>query len=130
MKKTKLNSKVQLLPVLTKSLLAATALSTAALAGPNGAQNQGADASFDAQLRTRIKHIIVIYQENWSFDSLYGQFPGANGLQNGFDTLPQLDKATGYISLIYQTPTTVISSQDPNFPKINGSLDLQSKPNQ
>ena len=24
-----------------------------------------------------IKHIIVIYQENWSFDSLYGQFPGA-----------------------------------------------------
>lgn len=22
-----------------------------------------------------IKHIIVIYQENWSFDSLYGQFP-------------------------------------------------------
>ena len=26
-----------------------------------------------------IKHIIVIYQENWSFDSLYGQFPGADG---------------------------------------------------
>src|SRR6267378_2483003 len=27
----------------------------------------------------RLRHIIVIYQENWSFDSLYGQFPGANG---------------------------------------------------
>jgi phospholipase C len=26
-----------------------------------------------------IKHIIVIYQENWSFDSLYGRFPGADG---------------------------------------------------
>src|SRR5215470_9982919 len=31
---------------------------------------------------TGIKHIIVIYQENWSFDSLYGLFPGANGLAN------------------------------------------------
>src|SRR5262252_8187697 len=29
-----------------------------------------------------IKHIIVIYQDNWSFDSLYGLFPGANGLAN------------------------------------------------
>ena len=37
----------------------------------------------------RLRHIIVIYQENWSFDSLYGQFPGANGLQHGFDTLSQ-----------------------------------------
>ena len=27
----------------------------------------------------RIKHIIVIYAENRSFDSLYGSFPGANG---------------------------------------------------
>ena len=28
----------------------------------------------------QINHVIVIYQENWSFDSLYGKFPGANGL--------------------------------------------------
>ena len=45
-----------------------------------------------------VKHIIVIYQENWSFDSLYGRFPGANGYTNGFDTLPQFDvKATHHI---------------------------------
>ena len=30
------------------------------------------------QLKKKIKHIIVIYQENWSFDGLYGSFPGAN----------------------------------------------------
>ncbi|HXU66228.1 MAG TPA: acid phosphatase [Casimicrobiaceae bacterium] len=30
----------------------------------------------------RIEHIIVIYAENRSFDSLYGLFPGANGLAN------------------------------------------------
>jgi phospholipase C len=35
-----------------------------------------------AQLRTRVKHIVVIYQENWSFDALYGRFPGANGISN------------------------------------------------
>ena len=28
----------------------------------------------------RINHVVVIYQENWSFDSLYGHFPGAHGL--------------------------------------------------
>src|ERR1700748_1830275 len=29
-----------------------------------------------------IKNIVVIYAENRSFDNLYGNFPGANGLQN------------------------------------------------
>ena len=31
---------------------------------------------------TAIEHVIVIYQENWSFDGLFGKFPGANGLAN------------------------------------------------
>lgn len=39
-----------------------------------------------------IKHIIVIYQENWSFDSLYGEFPGANGMANAGSTAQQVDK--------------------------------------
>src|ERR1700760_4910921 len=29
-----------------------------------------------------IKNVVVIYAENRSFDNLYGNFPGANGLQN------------------------------------------------
>ena len=33
----------------------------------------------------RIQNIIVICQENWSFDSLYGLFPGANGVFGAFD---------------------------------------------
>jgi acid phosphatase len=40
----------------------------------------------------RINHIVVIYQENWSFDSLYGRFPGANGIANA-SKAPQLDKS-------------------------------------
>src|SRR5690349_8690088 len=39
-----------------------------------------------------INHIIVIYQENWSFDSLYGEFPGANGIANAGSTANQVDK--------------------------------------
>ncbi len=41
----------------------------------------------------RIKHLIIIYQENWTFDSLYGKFPGANGLANAGETVRQVDKA-------------------------------------
>src|SRR6266568_9650975 len=40
----------------------------------------------------RINHLIVIYQENWSFDSLYGEFPGANGIDNAGATVAQVDK--------------------------------------
>ncbi|HWC17698.1 MAG TPA: acid phosphatase, partial [Terriglobales bacterium] len=44
----------------------------------------------------KIKHIVVVYQENWSFDSLYGLFPGANGLHNSSQTsLTQVDRLNG-----------------------------------
>jgi phospholipase C len=33
-----------------------------------------------AQLRRKIKYVFVIYQENRSFDSYFGTFPGADGL--------------------------------------------------
>ncbi|HEY2706338.1 MAG TPA: acid phosphatase [Candidatus Dormibacteraeota bacterium] len=39
-------------------------------------------AAADLHLRGQlsdIQHVVVIYQENWSFDSLYGRFPGARG---------------------------------------------------
>jgi phospholipase C len=40
----------------------------------------------------RIGHVIVIYQENWSFDTLFGLFPGAHGLTNAGATVQQVDK--------------------------------------
>jgi phospholipase C len=76
-----------------------------------------------------IKHIIVIYQENWSFDSLYGQFPGADGYANCFDTLPQLDvtAAPAYSSLIYKTPSPLNNGAiDGQFPSLAGNLTLNS----
>jgi phospholipase C len=40
----------------------------------------------------RIDHIVIIYLENRSFDSLFGQFPDANGLVNPKNISPQLDE--------------------------------------
>jgi phospholipase C len=76
-----------------------------------------------------LKYIIVIYQENWSFDALYGRFPGANGYANSFRTLPQLDKGAvpSYSSLLYQTPPPLAEppqATDPDFPEVGGKLAL------
>jgi len=46
-----------------------------------------------SQLRAKVNHIVVIYQENWSFDALYGHFPGANGTASASpQSLTQVDK--------------------------------------
>jgi len=53
-----------------------------------------------SQAANPINHIVVIYLENHSFDNLYGMFPGANGLDNAKDALPQVDKhGTAYATL-------------------------------
>ena len=42
--------------------------------------------------RSEVNHIIVIYQENWSFDGLYGKFPGADGIAKAGAAARQVDK--------------------------------------
>ena len=39
----------------------------------------------------KLNHVVVILQENWSFDSLYSEFPGANGIDEGGPPIKQLD---------------------------------------
>ena len=57
-----------------------------------------------------IKHIIVVYQENWSFDSLYGLFPGANGLANSSATsLNQTDRFDNPLSAQTGLPFDLVS---------------------
>jgi len=55
------------------ALFFASALAIAACAGNTDS------ISLDNKLQ-KIEHIVVIYGENRSFDNLYGNFPGANGL--------------------------------------------------
>ncbi len=48
------------------------------------------------QALSNVDHIIVIYQENWSFDGLYGSFPGTNNLENASTaSTTQIDRLNG-----------------------------------
>src|SRR2546427_8802403 len=98
-------------------------------ANPPNQERRGSEHAVE-----RIKHIIVIYQENWSFDSLYGQFPGADGLANSFDAIPQLDVSAtpAYSSLILLTPSPLTGfplAIDPQFPSAGGELAVASNHN-
>jgi phospholipase C len=59
--------------LLVVSLVALVALAVIP-AGGAAAAGAGADRL------SRINHIVVIYQENHSFDNLYGSWEGVNGL--------------------------------------------------
>jgi acid phosphatase len=79
----------------------------------------------------RIQNVIVIYQENWSFDSLYGEFPGANGIANSSSvSLAQIDRLTGqpYTSQLGQPFDLVsgsVSLTTPPQPINNGAVDAR-----
>ena len=60
-----------------------------AACGSTSSSTSGPEAAPKMAL-SGIKHIVVIYQENWSFDSLYGKFPGANGWSQA-GTISQVD---------------------------------------
>lgn len=74
----------------------------------------------------QIDHFIVIYQENWSFDALYGNYPGANGLANAKGPATnQIDRLTGLpISTLssYDPASSSIPTQNPPVP-LNGTQD-------
>jgi phospholipase C len=61
-----------------------------------------------------IDHIVVIYQENWSFDGLYGQFPGAEGISRA--SAASLTQRAKDGSVLTQAPVPVINGNpDPAF---------------
>lgn len=76
----------------------------------------------------QIDHFIVIYQENWCFDALYGKFPGANGLANATGPATnQVDRLTGLsiASLAnYDPASSSIPTQNPPVP-LNGTQDTR-----
>ena len=53
-------------------------------------------------VRRRVKYLFVIYQENRSFDSYFGTFPGADGLFS-----QPADRTTGFYQPIVNTDGTV-----------------------
>ncbi|HEY7068094.1 MAG TPA: alkaline phosphatase family protein [Chloroflexota bacterium] len=75
---------------------------------------------------TPIEHLVVICLENWSFDGLYGTFPGADGLVQGPGTpqpSPQANKTGVPLASVGQVTiqndscaTTVPTTPLPNRP--------------
>lgn len=65
--------------------------------------------------KQKINHIIVIYQENWGFDSLYGNFPGANGFSSAVNFSNQVDQTGAAISAL-PTIYTSYPKVDTRFP--------------
>ncbi|MEP6884621.1 MAG: acid phosphatase [Gammaproteobacteria bacterium] len=69
------------------------------------------NALVTAALRAQVKNIVVIYAENRAFDNLYGNFPGANGLNAVLDKhgrptrayKPQRDRDGSILGTLPQT---------------------------
>ncbi|GAC1392806.1 MAG: acid phosphatase [Vulcanimicrobiaceae bacterium] len=65
---------------LCQAALALVTLMLVHIPGATVAQPAQTALTLDRLLHQRIKHVFVIYQENRSFDSEFGTFPGANGV--------------------------------------------------
>jgi phospholipase C len=77
-----------------------------------------AAAASGADVLSKVQHIVVIYQENWSFDSLYGNFPGANGFANDASTVKQVDLTGQPYPALPEPINTNLKppAPDPRFP--------------
>jgi phospholipase C len=73
-----------------------TALAAVAVPTSTSAATSPAASSQPALARDRIKHVVVIMQENRSFDHYFGTYPGAEGIpmQNGTPTVCVPDPRT------------------------------------
>jgi len=87
-----MNPRVRIIvPAAVASLLALSALPAA-----------GSESDRGNSPLSKINHIVVIYQENHSFDNLYGSWPGVNGLANAppNKTLQVSEASTLYACLL------------------------------
>ena len=83
-------------------VLTAAALATIPLAADSAGRGGGAERL------ARIQHIVVIYEENHSFDNLYGSWEGVNGVANA-------DPATTVQVNQNGAPFTCLKQNDPNL---------------
>jgi phospholipase C len=87
-----------------------SATGTGGTSAEGGLDVNSGDATDGGAGLQKIRHVVVIYLENWSFDSLYGEFAGAEGLSSAaaqaaakqidkdgsvYATLPQVEPALG-----------------------------------
>lgn len=82
---------------LTSGHVLIAAICILVLSGIGLALSKGADKTNNNTGIHKIKHVVIIMQENRSFDSYFGTFPGADGIpmQNGVPTVCVPDPASG-----------------------------------
>src|SRR6266480_4417042 len=101
----------------TTAALTATAMfvgpAGVTLANPPNHERQNSEHAVQ-----RLQNIIVIYQENWSFDSLYGSFPGANGISKAGKSVRQVSREGKDFVVLPQPRDTRLRpiAPDPRFP--------------
>src|SRR5678810_272744 len=80
--------------------------------------SQSASGGADVADLVKINHLIVIYQENWSFDSLYPYFPGADGIAKAGEAVKQVDKTGKPYDVLPQPIDSNLKppGPDPRFP--------------
>ena len=64
----------------------------------------------------KLKHVVVIYLENHSFDNLYGEFRGANGLPESFQRSRQIDANGQPFETLPEVAGTPFPTDLPNRP--------------
>jgi phospholipase C len=104
------------------ALLALVACNTDHPAGPGSARRLAAarvadpGRAGDAALR-QLDHIVVIYLENRSFDNVYGEFAGANGLAAATGAPLQVDRSGAPFTSLPAVPSMpAIPTTLPNAP--------------
>src|SRR5919108_1214827 len=96
------------------------------IAGFGGSPAAGADDPLH-----QINYVIVIYQENHSFDNYFGTFPGADGIANAGATTTQVDKQGRPYRTLPQplaTPRVIGGQEEPRLPDPRFPADLPNRP--
>jgi phospholipase C len=94
------------MPIITPTpTIPSVAPITSVLASPPAASDSNNPAAL-ALARQKIKHIVIIMQENRSFDSYFGTYPGADGIpsKDGSFTICVNDPKTGQCVAPYHDP--------------------------
>lgn len=101
-------------------LCALAACSRGASDSKSNAQTQSANPSEAATNPPagleKLQHIVVIYLENHSFDNLYGEFDGANGLSKVGDHATQVDRGGHPYKYLPRPPGKAFPADLPNAP--------------
>jgi phospholipase C len=99
-------------------------------AGDGGASAEGGEDAGDGGVQlASLKHVVVIYLENHTFDNLFGSWPGADGLADGGAGIPQVGpNGVAYTTLPEYAPDPAGASSLDGLSLPNAPFDLTASP--